>query len=133
MGVSTKIRNEVVDYDYLDDLSKQDLAFLRKFTDEYYQGSFQHDNPLHKSLKAQRGCYLMNNCRNRDVYAIAKVTQKLVMFNTNPKRENKAHAVNPSDSYPALIDIKANLINFFTDNPRHVMLEHMSNMGYRVR
>jgi len=65
LPVSSKFRNDYADYDYLNKLDKKDLAWLKKFHNEFVQASFSHDLPLHKK---GHDCYSRNNSRNRDLY-----------------------------------------------------------------
>lgn len=82
LGVSTKIRNDFSDYDYISKLSKAELSFLKGFNREYYNADFKHKNKKHykktKKHKSKRKiCYDLNNCRNRDLYAIMKSIDRL--------------------------------------------------------
>lgn len=79
LGVSVKNRNEFADYDYLHKLSEKDLYWLKGFHNEWVQANFKHKYKKHaKSFKRRKQCFDMNNSRNRDIYAWAKVTYNLV-------------------------------------------------------
>lgn len=75
--VSVKNRNEFNDYDYLHILSAKDYDWLRRFHREYLNADFQHYGDQVHPDELKKDCYGMNNSRNRDTYAIAKVTGNL--------------------------------------------------------
>lgn len=68
LPVSAKKRNDYADYDYLDQLSPEELAWLKKFHNEWVQASFTK-NPLNKNKKE---IYDANNARNRCLYNTMK-------------------------------------------------------------
>lgn len=57
---------ELVDYDYADQLSEADRAFLEQFTEEYYGASFSDDS-IHDDAQ-RRELYRVKNRRNQDIY-----------------------------------------------------------------
>lgn len=75
-----KSRMELIDQDYLDKLSKEELEWLNKFNKETISASFNQENPrknLHKTKKLRKECYDRNNARNRDVLTRAKAANQL--------------------------------------------------------
>lgn len=74
-----RVRAELLDYDYLKQLSKKDLEWLAKFTDEYTHASIEKDKKgnvkkrhLHKTKKLAKSCMDRNNWRNNDVYSVTR-------------------------------------------------------------
>jgi hypothetical protein len=77
-NVNTKVRQELIDHDYIDKLNDKEKEFLSNFNEEYLGANFQHrGKQLHKSKKRKRDCYNRNNARNRDIYSISNVTGNL--------------------------------------------------------
>ena len=73
-----RTRTDLIDYDYLDQLSDKEKAWLDKFTKEFV-GASMDKNPrknLHKNKKLRKSCYDANNSRNRDVLTRAKAMGK---------------------------------------------------------
>lgn len=77
------IRQEFMDYDYIDDLSPKDKQWLANFTAEYYNASVgkQSDegkaNHFMKSKEEVKDCTDRNNWRNNDVFGKAKAHNNL--------------------------------------------------------
>ena len=77
-NVNTKVRQELIDHDYIDKLNDKEKEFLSNFNEEYLGANFQHKGKqLHKSKKRKRDCYNRNNARNRDIHSISSVTGNL--------------------------------------------------------
>lgn len=75
--LNLKTRYELIDYDYLNDLTEKEKDYLDKFTKEYVSASFDTDNPnknLHKTKKLRNQVYGQNNSRNRCVWTKAKAS-----------------------------------------------------------
>lgn len=68
---SIKIRQEYMDYDYLEKLSLEELRFLANFNLGYYQGSVPDEEPLINSKEA----YNRNNEKNADISGKYRVYQ----------------------------------------------------------
>lgn len=82
---SPRIRQEFIDYDYIDKLSEKDKDWLDKFTGEYHGASFKHDgtdiqdyNQVigktkdGKDLTYGKDCNDRNNHANGDMYGILR-------------------------------------------------------------
>lgn len=68
-----RVRQEYLDYDYLDQLSDEELDWLNKFTEEYLNASFKHDDSdLQSYEKYGKDSNDRNNARNRDLYGALK-------------------------------------------------------------
>ncbi len=82
--LNLKVRQELVDYDYIDKLSPEEKEWLNKFTGEYIGASFKKteggnysSTNLHTGKKGRKDCYDRNNWRNNDVYSISKSSDML--------------------------------------------------------
>ena len=75
--LNLKTRYELIDYDYLDKLSPQELSWLNKFTSEYTNADFRHSKPLHSTKKRRKECYAANNSRNRCIFTRNKACGQL--------------------------------------------------------
>ncbi len=82
---NSRILQEYIDYDYLDQLDESQLEWLNKFTEEYHKASYKHDGTdLHdynevigETYKGEILTYGKdsndrNNFQNRDMYGILK-------------------------------------------------------------
>lgn len=77
--LNIKIRQDLFECDYLDQLSDKEKAWLDQFNGEYINASFNSKNPkknLHKTKDQRKACYDANNARNRDVLSRAKAQGK---------------------------------------------------------
>jgi hypothetical protein len=80
-----RTRREFIDYDYVNQLSKEERDFLAKFTDEYYGGAVKKGDAeaLHYSDdkkeydKLRKDCYNRNNEIGRCQYNLSKTTGKM--------------------------------------------------------
>jgi hypothetical protein len=82
--VNTKVRQELIDYDYLNKLTPEEKEWLNKFSEEYNSASFKKSKNgnysrknLHRTKKQRKDCYDRNNSRNRDIFAITKANDML--------------------------------------------------------
>lgn len=105
-GMNLKIRWDLLENDYLDQLNDDDKKWLNDFNEEYVGANFNHSGKtLHKSKKKQRDCYNRNNARNRCVYGLAKA--KGEVFDTPNTNENVS--IDIEDSLIDYIDSKKKL------------------------
>lgn len=89
-----KIRQEILDQDYIDKLSDKEKDWLSRFNEEYVSANFNHEGKrIHpkkyktKKVKTtgatrkidvfKKDCEDKNNARNRDSYAITKSNNML--------------------------------------------------------
>lgn len=78
-NLNTKVRQELIDHDYIDKLNHKEKEFLSNFNEEYVGANFNHKGrKLHRSAESRRQCYNRNNARNRDIHSISSVTGALV-------------------------------------------------------
>ena len=86
---------QYADYDYISKLSPEDKDFMKKFEDEYYCGSYNKENSLHKEAfgdeynankkpdkNVKQSLSNQMNAQNRDLMGIAGCSNKLVDLET---------------------------------------------------
>src|SRR5271165_4531174 len=81
--LNLKTRYDLIDFDYIDQLSEDEKERLNKFSEEYINANIDNKNPkrnLHKSKKLKKDCYDRNNSRNRDILTRAKAQGKDIDF-----------------------------------------------------
>jgi hypothetical protein len=109
---SPRIRSEYIDYDYLDKLDEEALAYLNKFTGEFHGASFAHDETdIQSYQKYGKDCNDRNNSANRDTYGKLRsrtnnFKAKLVGYdNMLSDIENKLSSeINPANMENAYVD-----------------------------
>ena len=68
-----RVRQEYLDYDYLDQLNEEELTWLNKFTEEYLNDSFKRDgSDIQPYEKYGKDANDRNNARNRCLYGALK-------------------------------------------------------------
>lgn len=79
-----KVRQELIDADYLKQLSPEDLKWYAAFTDEYVNAAIKKTKAgkvkagyLHNTTELAKERYDANNHRNNDVYSVTKVNNLL--------------------------------------------------------
>jgi hypothetical protein len=80
-SLNLKSRTELLDYDYLNKLSDEELNWLNKFTEEYVHANLDTAKPrnnLHRTKSLRKECYDRNNARNRDVLIRQKAQNKSI-------------------------------------------------------
>lgn len=110
---NSRIRQEYIDQDYIDQLSDKEKEFLSNFNEEFYGGNFKHKGKkLHKSKKSKRTCYGRNNSQNRCVFGIGKAKGNLVynhpllMSDTSGTEDSGDANTNSSDNIEnALVEL----------------------------
>lgn len=83
-AINSRTRSEVIDYDYLDKLSADELDWLNRFTGEYVSGAFKKlpdsvrgdgrycEDNLHTTPEQRKESYKRNNDRNNDYISVGK-------------------------------------------------------------
>lgn len=104
--VNIKRRAELLDYDYLDKLNDEELAFLDKFNKEYIIASLAENNEdnLHNTPELKKDCYDRNNARNRDILTKEKAKNSLLYLEELISEETK----NPEDELIKKLDDDVN-------------------------
>lgn len=118
--LNSRVRQEYMDYDYVDQLSDDEKQFLEDFNKEYYQASVGRqkdegkDNRFTKGKEAVKQAQHDNNKRNSDLYGQIrnKVSRtKLLNYDDvlNMVEDELSREVNPEYLEDAMID--------YLDNP----------------
>lgn len=71
-------RQDLLDFDYLNQLNDKEKAWLNKFVEEEVNASFRHSRPLNKTKKDRQRCYNANNSRNRCILTKNKILGNVV-------------------------------------------------------
>lgn len=80
LQTSVRNRKEYIDYDYLHKLNPVELDFLKGFTREVYSADFKHNfKQIYTSTKDKKGCYDLNNSRNRCQYGLTRGINQLIV------------------------------------------------------
>lgn len=96
----SKIKQQYFDYDYINELSEDEKAWLSKFTDEYLGANLSGSKPLHRTKALKKDCFDRNNSRNRDIYNIKAVNGALGYTDELPE----SYTPNPEDDIIELLD-----------------------------
>jgi hypothetical protein len=110
-----RVRHEILDYDYLDQLSEEELAWLNKFTNEYVNAAVKADDEelIHDYEKHRKFIFDANNHRNTDLYGRAKyqvkdkntgTVYKLVDYHAVVSKIEELSAIEVEDSYIDYLD-----------------------------
>lgn len=108
-----RLRQETLDYDYLDKLSEAELDWLNKFTEEYQNAGFKQDGTdIDKTATGRKASYDRNNARNRCLYGHLKNksdrvnNKKLLNYDNiiNDIEDEFSRDVNPRNMENAYID-----------------------------
>lgn len=76
-NLNLKTRYELIDYDYVDQLSDKEKDWLNRFTEEYTNAKYDHEGPkIQKKKKHELESYGRNNARNRCILTLAKAMGK---------------------------------------------------------
>lgn len=107
---NSRVRQEYIDQDYLDQLNPEELAWLNKFMSEYNNASFNNDSTdLDQSPEGRKEAYDRNNARNRCMFGLTKgkvANTKLIEYGSEIEDE-LAQDINPArleDAYVDFID-----------------------------
>jgi hypothetical protein len=112
---NSRVRQEYLDYDYIDQLSDEEKKWLEDFNSEYYmanvgrQADEGKNNRFTKGRDAVKASQSANNARNADLYG--KVRNKVGAtkllnydYSLNVVEEEYSREVNPENLENALID-----------------------------
>ncbi len=124
--LNSRVRQELIECDYLHKLSPDELEWLNKFNGEYINASFENDgSDLDNSPEAKKASYSRNNARNRDLFGLIKsrvATTKIVNYDESlPLVELEQSRFAPHDSvenayleYIDVLEIKAMMKEYAT-------------------
>ena len=102
--LNRKNLRDLIDFDYLEQLSPADLEFLNKYTKEAYSADFTGDKPLYTGKRKRRAIYKENNSRNQDTTSYLGSFGKLESY--EGLNDDDLQARSPEDSLIAMIDLK---------------------------
>lgn len=103
-AVNPRTRWELIDHDYINQLSDEEKQWLSNFNEEYLSGNFNHKGKkFHKTKKQKRDCYNRNNSRNRDVFTLYRTHGWIVGADAIPDAMDKH--VDPFKSEDNLLDL----------------------------
>ena len=103
--LNLKTRYDLLDFDYVDQLSDKDKEWLNKFAEEYVNANIDTKNPkknLHRTKALKKDCYDRNNSRNRCILTRAKAQGKDVDLYS---LENELSIVNEDDIIDKIDDV----------------------------
>jgi hypothetical protein len=63
-----KYARDLMDFDYLDQLTEEELDWLDQFSREYYNDDFTNQNRIHTDKDQKRKLHDSHNKRRRDVW-----------------------------------------------------------------
>lgn len=73
-----KIRQDLIDQDYIDKLSEEEKRFLSDFNEEWTGANFNHEGKiLHDTEDLKKQCRRKNYQRNNDIFAIKQCSEML--------------------------------------------------------
>jgi len=107
---STKlIRQEYLDYDYLDKLNQEELEWLADFNAEYLNAnvgkqSEAKKNRFHTTPELVKDCTDRNNHRNACIYGKAKARNNLIELDIYEQIEETENSSNTEDCLIELLD-----------------------------
>lgn len=124
-----KIRQEVMDQDYIHKLNNEEKDWLDRFNREFNNAEFNHGGKvLHKTNKLKKSCNKRNNDRNADEYSLAKAQNKLI--NTSKEKQghesnkdvvNKIETANKTTNLKQTEDIMVSMIDIKNRNEREAL------------
>jgi hypothetical protein len=108
---NSKVRQEFLDYDYLNKLSKEEYDWLAAFTHEDNCANLNHngDKVFDRDKKTTKKLYDKNNARNRDAFGVSHAHKRLMYMEQTDLSfldDNEARSRNPEDHLIDMIDIK---------------------------
>lgn len=110
LRVNSRVRQDRIDFDYLDKLSEEELTWLNKFMEEENGASFKNDGTdFNKTKEERKKIYDANNRNNRDQYGLTKAkvaNTKLLNYDTNLNmiEEELGRDNNPRSMETAYVD-----------------------------
>jgi hypothetical protein len=92
---NSRIKQEYLDCDYVNQLSEEEKDFLSDFNEEYYGANLDYkdleNNRFHKTQADKKACTDRNNARNRCLYGNVKASGRTVDVVVETKEEASAN------------------------------------------
>jgi hypothetical protein len=109
--MNAKTRHDLLDADYLHNLTQDELEWYARFTAEWVSGAFEKDkktddysdNNLHESIEQKRELWRANNARNRCTFTINKATNHLVSYEDFIEKIEEIQSENTDESFDELM------------------------------
>lgn len=111
---NSRVRQEYIDADYLDQLSPEELDWYARFMEEHNNANFRHKgDTLIDDPEKRKQIYNENNARNRCLYGRSKAHGNMSKFDIKQIQDFIEEKRMPSknDTEDALIDILDNSEN----------------------
>lgn len=114
----TKIRQELLDQDYVHKLNDKEREWLERFNKEFVAGSFEKagkkysSKNLHKGKEKRKELYRENNKRKIDAHGVAKAMNTLIPIKDSSNTTNNNNYI--EDAMIDMIDGK-NYVNALKD------------------
>lgn len=125
-GYNVRNRQYQIDFDYLDQLNDEELAWLDKFVSEEINASFKKDGTdINTTDEQRRQLYTMNNRRNFDVYSLNKAGS--AVLTDEEKSEGKTTLNLWQSRYDSTADLNDEYVEFIEKKQIDQMLEDYSN------
>ena len=103
---NSKVKQEYLDFDYINSLTEDEKQWLSDFSDEYYGAKLDYENlennRFHKTPEDKKACTDRNNARNRCQYGLARAGGKI----NNPELGVESVDMSSEDTVIAAIDAK---------------------------
>lgn len=103
---NSKLKQEYLDFDYIDKLNDYEKQWLSDWSDEHYGAKLDYknleNNRFHKTPEDKKACTDRNNARNRCQYGIARAGGKI----NNPENGVESVDTNSEDDVINAIDKK---------------------------
>ena len=126
-------RIDLIDYDYLNKLSPEELDWLNKFTEEYVNAKLdpKPNKNLHNKKRLKKDCYDRNNARNSCILTRQKAGKKLRYMEdikNKPSDYNEEQLVNVLDQrrYDSYKIVKESAIQEVQEKPKTLKLKTKS-------
>lgn len=106
---NSRVKQEVLDMDYIHKLNNEEKTWLDGFLDEYVNAKFDQDgSDFHSTPEARKECYDANNARNRCLYGRIRNkvgATKLINYDLvrNVVEEELSKEIDPSNIEDAII------------------------------
>jgi len=112
--VNSRIRQEYIDYDYVDELSDEEKQWLNDFTEEFTNAvvgkqSEAENNRFHNTAELVKDCTDRNNAQNRCLYGRVRnrvAATKLLNYEDviNMVEDQLSREINPEEVEDAFIE-----------------------------
>lgn len=117
---NSKVKQEYIDYDYVDKLSPEEAEWLNKFSEEYIGAKLNHHDALHDTPELRKDCFDRNNARQRCIYGNSKA--KNAVYTPTKHNVGVNNETNDVSNYN---DIMINKQQHMADNIEDHMIDYI--------